>query len=115
MDKVCEACQAAGSSEKAFYHTYLNSSTNLNTGTITRLPGRTVLIDNTHLNVYSKILLNQQDDHEECTKALLELGADVNAECFPGTYVLAQAVERGHVKRLQVLITAGADVNLHNV
>ena len=93
MDKVCEECQAAGSSRKA-----LHSS---------------------HLNIYSKILLNHQDDHEECTKALLELGADANAQgdrdrfmSNGDTTVLSQAAQRGHVKRLKASIRAGADVNV---
>ena len=84
MDKVCEACKSLKSSKNVFYHR----------------------------NIYSKILLNQQDDHAECTKALIKLGADVNADCLSITSVLARAAEQGHVKRLQALITAGADVNL---
>ena len=68
-------------------------------------------------NFYTKILLSQQDDHEECVKVLLEAGADVNAEnSYKGTdsgTALVQAARQGHVKRLQALITAGADVNKH--
>ena len=86
MDKVCEGCQVAGSSKKA--------------------------LSGTHLNINSKILLNQQDDHEECAKALPDLAADVNAQGFGGPTLLAQAAERGDVKSLKALITAGADVNL---
>ena len=64
-------------------------------------------------NVYNRILLNQEDDHEECVKALLEAGADVNGERSHSGAALVQAASRGHAKRLQALITAGADVNNH--
>ena len=66
-------------------------------------------------NIYTQILLSQLDDHEECVKALLEAGADVNAENSHEAHgtPLVQAASRGHVKRLQALITAGADVNRH--
>ena len=64
-------------------------------------------------NVYTKILLNQRDDHEECVKALLEAGANMNAEKSYSGNALVQAAILGHVKRLQTLIRAGADVNKH--
>ena len=64
-------------------------------------------------NVYTKILLNQQEDHEECVKALLAAGADMNAKDYLSQTALVKAARRGHVKRLQVLMTAGADVNKH--
>ena len=65
-------------------------------------------------NIFTKILLNQQDDHDECVKVLLDAGADVNVNKaeYDGS-ALVQAARRGHVKRLQALITAGADVNKH--
>ena len=64
-------------------------------------------------NIYTKILLSQKDYHEECVKVLLEAGAKVNAAPFFGGTALVEAAGRGHVKRLQALITAGADVNKH--
>ena len=46
-------------------------------------------------------------------KALLAAGADVNAKDYLSQTALVNAARRGHVKRLQVLMTAGADVNKH--
>ena len=86
MDKVCDKCQALA--------TTCQSAVN-------------------NENVYNTILLNQQDDHEECVKALLEAGADMNAKNSHGKTALIEAAIRGHVKRLQALITAGADVDEH--
>ena len=86
MDKVCDKCQASVSR-------YLRLKENK--------------------NVYTKILLNQQEDHEECVKALLAAGADVNAKDYLSQTALVNAARRGHVKWLQVLMTAGADVNKH--
>ena len=89
MDKVCEACQAAESLPEAY------------------LFGQ---------NVYNKILFNQQEDHDECVKALLEAGADVNAEAGDVGSALVQAAGLGHVKRIQTLISAGASFNrIYNV
>ena len=82
MDKVCERCQSL------------------------RLP----LYKGD--NIYTNILLNQQDDHDECAKALLEAGAEVNAESRSFGTALAYAARLGHVRRLQALIAAGADVNI---
>ena len=86
MDKLCDECRALASSYPPLRE------------------GETV---------YTKILLNQRDDHEECVKALLEAGADMNAEKSYSGNALVQAAILGHVKRLQTLIRAGADVNKH--
>ena len=52
MDKLCDKCRTLASS-------YLPLKKNK--------------------NVYTKILLIQQEDHDKCVKVLLEAGADVNA------------------------------------
>ena len=53
-------------------------------------------------NIYTKTLLSQLDDHEECVKALLEAGTNVNVEnSYKGTdfgTALVQAARQGHVK-----------------
>ena len=85
MDKLCHRCRALDSSHQS---------------------------SRTNNTIYNKILLNQKDDHGECVKILLEAGADVNAAKSDGSAIV-QAARRGHVKRLQALITAGADVNKH--
>ena len=84
MDKVCDKCQALATTCQPVAK---------------------------NENVYNTILLNQQDDHEECVKAILEAGADVISKNCHGKTALVEAAIRGHVKRLQALITAGADVN----
>ena len=73
MDKVCDRCRAL----------------------VPRYPP-----PNEKENAYNRILLNQEDDHEECVKALLEAGADVNGERAHSGAALVQAASRGHVKRL---------------
>ena len=51
MDKLCDKCRALASSHQP---------------------------SGKNENIYTKILLSQQDDHDECVKVLLEAGADVN-------------------------------------
>ena len=85
MDKLCDKCRALASS----------------CGPLRK-----------NQNVYTKILLNQLDDHEHCVKVLLDAGADVNAKQFYECAIV-HAVKHRHVKRLQALISAGADVNTH--
>ena len=84
MDKLCEKCR-----DLAFSYPPLKENQTL----------------------YNKILLDQNDYHAECLKALLETGADVNVAKSRTGKALIYAARRGHVKRLQALIAAGADVN----
>ena len=97
MDKLCNKCRALASTDPPI--TYLHHLRPL-----FKLPST----DNE--NVYNKILLNQKEDYQQCVKVLLEVGAHGNAELYEDT-TLVQAARLGHVKRLQALISAGADVN----
>ena len=85
MDKLCDKCRALA----FLYQPFKQNEHGLN-----------------------MVLMHTQDDHDECVKVLLEAGADVNVPFFHGS-PLVQAARRGHVKRLQALIAAGADVNKH--
>ena len=50
-------------------------------------------------------------EQSDCNRSLIFIPTGVDAVKSHGGCALVQAARQGHVKRLQALITAGADVN----